>query len=383
MQNRQSGRRRRGGSSGGNNPRPMGMASGGQGSANRMEVRVRGNASQLLEKYKVLARDAHQAGDRVATEYYLQHADHYFRVLNDGRIRQEEMRARRGPFDQLEDDYDDDGDAQDAGIEEDDRSQERGGQERGGQERGNQDRNQDQDRNRRPRDDRRPEGRNDRQPEGRNDRQPEGRNDRQPEGRNDRQPRDADRQPRDAERGRWQQDGRQTEGGRDGQRDGQADMQRDYAQRDNPQRDNPQRDNSQRDNGQGRDSLRANGNRHEDDGRARPDGPRADGQRADGQRADGRARPDGQRVRTRQADPDLRGHVEEPGLADANPAGLSDGEAALVAFGGVQLREPVREPARPRIAPDDGVETGAVSDVAPAPRKRGRPRKVDVAPVEG
>ena len=81
----------------------MGQSMGGQ-STNRLEVRVRGNANQLLEKYKQLARDAHQAGDRVASEYYLQHADHYFRVLNDSRIRQEEMRARRGVFDQFEDD---------------------------------------------------------------------------------------------------------------------------------------------------------------------------------------------------------------------------------------------------------------------------------------
>jgi hypothetical protein len=81
---------------------------GGSGGGNRLEVRVRGNANQLLEKYKQLARDAHQAGDRVAAEYYLQHADHYFRVLNDSRIRQEEMRARRGIFDPLDDDGDED-----------------------------------------------------------------------------------------------------------------------------------------------------------------------------------------------------------------------------------------------------------------------------------
>lgn len=105
MQNRQNGRRRRGG---GNNPRPMGQPMGGQGNNNRLEVKVRGNAHQLLEKYKVMARDAHQAGDRVATEYYLQHADHYFRVLNDSRIRQEELRARRGVFDPLDDDQDED-----------------------------------------------------------------------------------------------------------------------------------------------------------------------------------------------------------------------------------------------------------------------------------
>lgn len=99
MQNRQSGRRRR---SSGSNGRTMGQSMGGQ-SNSRLEVRVRGNANQLLEKYKQLARDSHQSGDRVAAEYYLQHSDHYFRVLNDSRIRQEEMRARRGAFDQFED----------------------------------------------------------------------------------------------------------------------------------------------------------------------------------------------------------------------------------------------------------------------------------------
>lgn len=122
MQNRQNGRRRRGGG-GNNNPRPMGQPMGGQ-SANRLEVRVRGNAHQLLEKYKQLARDAHQAGDRVASEYYLQHSDHYFRVLNDSRIRQEEMRARRGVFDQFDDEPMDNGiDGQDDGDDGDRREQ--------------------------------------------------------------------------------------------------------------------------------------------------------------------------------------------------------------------------------------------------------------------
>ena len=51
------------------------------------EVRVRGNAYQVLEKYLQLARDAGAAGDRVAAENFLQPADHYYRVLsamNDG-----------------------------------------------------------------------------------------------------------------------------------------------------------------------------------------------------------------------------------------------------------------------------------------------------------
>ncbi len=105
MQNRQTGRRRRGGS--GNQPRPLNQPMVTQGS-NRLENRVRGNASQLMEKYRQMAREAHQAGDRVAAEYYLQHVEHYFRVLNDARIRQEEMRVRRGSFDPVEDEFDED-----------------------------------------------------------------------------------------------------------------------------------------------------------------------------------------------------------------------------------------------------------------------------------
>ena len=51
------------------------------------DIRVRGNAYQVLEKYLQLARDAGTAGDRIAAENFLQHADHYYRVVtaqNDG-----------------------------------------------------------------------------------------------------------------------------------------------------------------------------------------------------------------------------------------------------------------------------------------------------------
>lgn len=46
------------------------------------EVRIRGNAYQVLEKYLALARDAASAGDRIAAENYYQHAEHYYRVIN-------------------------------------------------------------------------------------------------------------------------------------------------------------------------------------------------------------------------------------------------------------------------------------------------------------
>ena len=47
------------------------------------EVRVRGNALQVYEKYLNLARDATSAGDRIAAESYQQYAEHYYRIIND------------------------------------------------------------------------------------------------------------------------------------------------------------------------------------------------------------------------------------------------------------------------------------------------------------
>ncbi|MEE8227742.1 MAG: DUF4167 domain-containing protein [Kiloniellales bacterium] len=47
------------------------------------DVRVRGNAMQVYEKYLNLARDASSAGDRIVAEGCYQFAEHYFRILND------------------------------------------------------------------------------------------------------------------------------------------------------------------------------------------------------------------------------------------------------------------------------------------------------------
>ncbi len=44
-------------------------------------IKVRGNAQTVYERYMQLARDAAAAGDRVLAENYTQHAEHYFRVL--------------------------------------------------------------------------------------------------------------------------------------------------------------------------------------------------------------------------------------------------------------------------------------------------------------
>ncbi|WP_426692936.1 DUF4167 domain-containing protein [Sphingomonas sediminicola] len=97
INNRQGGRRRgRGGQ--------RGQSLGGQPGGNRQDNRQRGNAAQLLEKYKSMARDSQLAGDRVQSEYYLQFAEHYFRVLSESRARFEEQNPRRQRDDELDED---------------------------------------------------------------------------------------------------------------------------------------------------------------------------------------------------------------------------------------------------------------------------------------
>lgn len=83
MRHGASGRRSRNRSGGRNN-------NGNRGSHNRShvfdsngpDVRIRGTAHQIYEKYVALARDASGSGDRILEESYLQHAEHYQRVIN-------------------------------------------------------------------------------------------------------------------------------------------------------------------------------------------------------------------------------------------------------------------------------------------------------------
>lgn len=74
--------------------------------SNGPSVRIRGSAYQVHEKYLALARDAGSAGDRIAAENYLQHAEHYFRIINmdsdgdsqrGGRGQQNGYGGRNGP----------------------------------------------------------------------------------------------------------------------------------------------------------------------------------------------------------------------------------------------------------------------------------------------
>ena len=50
--------------------------------SNGPNVKIRGNAYQVFERYVSLAREAAASGDRIAAENLYQHAEHYFRIMN-------------------------------------------------------------------------------------------------------------------------------------------------------------------------------------------------------------------------------------------------------------------------------------------------------------
>jgi len=50
--------------------------------SNGPNVKIRGNAYQVFERYVALAREAATSGDRIAAENLYQHAEHYFRIMN-------------------------------------------------------------------------------------------------------------------------------------------------------------------------------------------------------------------------------------------------------------------------------------------------------------
>ncbi len=67
--------------------------------SNGPDVKVRGNAAQVHDRYMTLSRDALASGDRIASENYMQHAEHYQRLLNAQTAAQNEANGARAPRD--------------------------------------------------------------------------------------------------------------------------------------------------------------------------------------------------------------------------------------------------------------------------------------------
>lgn len=63
--------------------------------SNGPEVKIRGTASNIYEKYLQLARDANSSGDRVMAENYLQHAEHYYRIMAAAQAQQAQWQAQQ------------------------------------------------------------------------------------------------------------------------------------------------------------------------------------------------------------------------------------------------------------------------------------------------
>ena len=83
-------RRRRSGGNNNNNPNPNRHYE-----SNGPDVRIRGSAQQILDKYLQYARDAQTSGDRVKAEALFQHAEHYARIVAEFEKQKEEARLER------------------------------------------------------------------------------------------------------------------------------------------------------------------------------------------------------------------------------------------------------------------------------------------------
>jgi len=74
--------------------------------SNGPDVKIRGTAQHVAEKYSQLARDALASGDPVAAENYFQHAEHYFRIIATA---QEQLREQYGYQQRFDEDGEDEG----------------------------------------------------------------------------------------------------------------------------------------------------------------------------------------------------------------------------------------------------------------------------------
>jgi hypothetical protein len=327
---RQRGRNRNGsGPSGGGKPQQnVNRAFDSNGPDN---VKIRGHAQHVFEKYQQLARDSFSSGDRVLAENYLQHADHYFRVL---RMLQPQRPAAeilgRDVFTSgLDIDFEDEGEGFEESGEAAPEPQDTGSNGFNGSD--SRDTRSDRDRSDRDRQDR------DRSDRDRSDRDRQERYDSRPDRRDDRfeargdaprtqsfEPRREAEGNRDVRRDRPRFEGRPERAPRDGQtRDGQS---RDGQARDSQAREFQPRDSQNRDNQarefQGRDSQ----NRGEGSSREyRDERPvRGEERSADDRRYGGRN--DGERAMSDTARDPLA--VIEPESAPLMPAASVEAEAS-------------------------------------------------------
>tara|TARA_R110000868_G_scaffold55460_5_gene172522 strand:+ start:23561 stop:24205 length:645 start_codon:yes stop_codon:yes gene_type:complete len=89
-----------------NTPRKGGNSRNQSYESNGPDVKVRGNAQQVVEKYLTLARDASSAGDRIAAESYYQFAEHYYRIMNANAANEQQRQQQNAASESNDDNRD-------------------------------------------------------------------------------------------------------------------------------------------------------------------------------------------------------------------------------------------------------------------------------------
>lgn len=108
MRNGQNKHRMRGRNRGGKSHNPLTRVY----ESNGPDVKIRGTANHIAEKYIQLARDATASGDPVAAENYYQHAEHYFRLIAAAQEQFRQSQPFQQPRESVDESYDGDDDSQ-------------------------------------------------------------------------------------------------------------------------------------------------------------------------------------------------------------------------------------------------------------------------------
>ena len=337
---RQRGRNRGSGGGGGNGGgKPQHNANRAFDSNGPEGIKVRGAAQGVFEKYQQLARDAQTGGDRVLAENYLQHAEHYYRVLRAMQPTRpaSEFVGRDGFSSVLEIDFE--AEPEEASVETHEQEGEEQSVNQGGEGSERQDFRRDE----------RPRYNNDRPRDGqRDDRPREYRDDRPREGQRDDRPRYNNDRPRD--------DRPRDDRPREGQRDDRPRYNNDRPRDDRPRDDRPRDDRP-------RDDRPREGQR---DDRPRDDRPREDRSRDDRQRE--RLERQERYDRERPAEAVVEQPVAAPRDEPSQPR--LRGQDGAISEAPAFLSRGAPEPR------SDGPRADVAADVeGEAPKKRGRPRK--------
>ena len=84
----------------------------------RNNLNAQHNPEKLVEKYNILAKEALSSGDKILSETYSQHADHFMRILKEKALNQSKIQTNQVPKVEEQKPSENEGDKQDQSIEE-------------------------------------------------------------------------------------------------------------------------------------------------------------------------------------------------------------------------------------------------------------------------